>query len=487
MSELKEYIVNYLVEVVGNSIWGRDADASKINKLVEAQIGKLFERYITGKDGDNIDRYFLVDEGGILYIFNGHHFERITNEETLKYLIKLTMEKSNVGCVYQYNSSKKIADECLMTIKQEKECQFNPERRYAIFNNLVLDVETGKMTKPNVKYITDMVFDFDYDPDKRFPFWEQFVEKTIPDVEMRKAFQQFCGAFFVNRDKVKIEYICILVGSGQNGKSVLAEAIVGMFGKSLVTKYSPDQLFKSSQREYFLADVHGKLANYCDDISNKDFSGGDFKLFTSGAEFQGRHPYGTPFTVTKVPLMLCCANAIPPTTDDTDGYYRRLLPIMCPNQVADKDKDPLLKEKLSTPEARVGIFNWLLDGYRELIANNGKIEIGGSIKDIKDNIKAEANSARRWIREMGYVVISAEDAEPSNWKTFADWIKQYKDYCMTYGESPKSPKSVASIFKEMGFASERRSSGTWYCIGIKENNEESIYKETVIPEEDLPF
>lgn len=484
MAELKEYIVNYLVDKVGDSIWGRGAEASRVNKLVEAQIGRLFERYITGKDGDKIDRYFLVDEGGILYIFNGSNFERITNENTLKYLIKLTMEKSNVGAVYQYNSSKKIADECEISIKQEKECKFIPDRRYAVFNNVVLDIETGKLSPHSVKYVTDMVFDFDYDPDKRFPFWEQFVEKTIPDEEMRKAFQQFCGAFFVNRSKVKIEHICILVGSGQNGKSVLAEAIVGMFGGNLVTKYSPEQLFKSSQRDYALADVHGKLANYCDDISNKDFSGGDFKLFTSGAPFQGRHPYGSYFIVTKIPLMLCCANAMPPTTDDTDGYYRRLLPIMCPNQVADKDKDPLLKDKLATPEARVGIFNWLLDGYHELIANNGKIEIGSSIKEVKDTIKAEANSARRWVKEMGFIAINPIDAQPSNWKSFADWMRIYKEYCNEYNESAKSPKAVGLIFKEMGFASERRSSGTWYCVGVKEDSE---FREKAIPEEDLPF
>ena len=121
MAELKEYIVNYLVDKVGISIWGRGVEASRVDKLLEAQIGKLFERYITGKDGDNIDRYFLVDEGGILYIYNGSNFERITNEDTLKYLIKLAMEKSNVGEVYQYNSSKKIADECEIAIKQEKQ------------------------------------------------------------------------------------------------------------------------------------------------------------------------------------------------------------------------------------------------------------------------------------------------------------------------------------------------------------------------------
>ena len=467
MADLKEYITDYLADVVGISIEGRGTDAKTVDKLTEAQIGKIFVRYITGKDGDKIDRHFLMEEGGKLFAFNGTYYEDIT-EDTLEYLISETMQNSNVGDVYCFNSAKKITSACVLALSQEKECKFIPDRRYAVFNNCVLDIETGKIHEHSIKYRTDMVLDFDYYPDKRFPFWEEFVQKTVPDAEMRTALQQFCGAFLMDRQKTKIEYICILCGGGQNGKSVLCEAIVQMFGERLVSAYQPDQLFKSSQSMYYLADINGKMANYCDDMSNKDFSGGDFKQFVSGAPFHGRHPYGNPFRITKVPLMLCCANAIPPNTDDSDGYYRRLLPIICPNKVAEKDKDPKLKDKLSTDEARVGIFNWLLEGYRQLVKNEGKIEIGDSIKDVKENIKAEANSLRRWINDSNFAPIASKDALPEQWKPFTEWLKMYKEYCHENGEgNPKSPRSVSAMFKELGYEVERRPSGTWYCIGYK--------------------
>lgn len=496
---LKEYITDYLADIVGISIEGRGTDAKSIDKLTEAQIGMIFERYITGKDGDNIDRHFLMEEGGKPFAYNGKCYEEIT-EETLEYVIKETMQNSKVGEVYCFNSAKKIADACLLSLSQEVDCKFSPDRRYAVFNNCVLDIETGKLHEHNIKYKTDMVLDFDYFKDKRFPFWEEFVQKTIPDEAMRKAFQQFCGAFLIDRTRTKIEYICILCGGGQNGKSVLCEAVVQMFGERLVSAYQPDQLFKSSQSMYYLADINGKMANYCDDMSNKDFSGGDFKQFVSGAPFHGRHPYGKPFRITKVPLMLCCANAIPPNTDDSDGYYRRLLPISCPNKVAEKDKDPKLKDKLSTPEARVGIFNWLLEGYQQLVANGGKIEIGDSIKDVKEHIKAEANSLRRWINDSNFARIDAKDALPEQWKPFNEWMKMYKDYCYQNGEgSLKSPRSVSAMFKELGYEVERRASGTWYCIGFKsqlheqanEDKKDKEFREQYIQPQgkldDLPF
>ena len=259
MADLKQYITDYLADVVGISIEGRGTDAKTVDKLTEAQIGKIFVRYITGKDGDKIDRHFLMEEGGKLFAFNGTYYEDIT-EDTLEYLISETMQNSNVGDVYCFNSAKKITTACTLALSQEKECKFIPDRRYAVFNNCVLDIETGKIHEHSIKYRTDMVLDFDYYPDKRFPFWEEFVQKTVPDAEMRTALQQFCGAFLMDRQKTKIEYICILCGGGQNGKSVLCEAIVQMFGERLVSAYQPDQLFKSSQSMYYLADINGQMA-----------------------------------------------------------------------------------------------------------------------------------------------------------------------------------------------------------------------------------
>ena len=116
--------------------------------------------------------------------------------------------------------AKEIAKECFNALQQVHECKFNPQRKYIIFKNCVLNIETGEIFE-NGHFVSDMVLDFDYYPDKRFPFWEEFVQKTVPDAEMRTALQQFCGAFLMDRQKTKIEYICILCGGGQNGKSVL--------------------------------------------------------------------------------------------------------------------------------------------------------------------------------------------------------------------------------------------------------------------------
>lgn len=487
-NKVNEYITDFLINTVGECIKNKHRDHEKVNKLIESNMGILFERYITGNGGDKIPQVFLVSEAGVPCAYNGKSYEEIT-PELMQYAVKRTMYKANVGEVYQFNSHKKIADECMLALLSEPSCRFEPNRRYAIFNNVVLDIETGEMYNHDVKYRSDMTFDFDYQPDYKFAFWEDFVKQTISDEGMRKAFQMYCGAFLANRNKYKIEYICLLVGKGANGKSVMAKAIVGVFNSKLSSSYSPEQLFKSSQKEYFLADIDGKVVNYCDDVSNKDFSGGDFKAFTSGAEFTGRHAYSRrPMKVKNVPLMLCCVNEIPPTTDDTDGYYRRLLPVLCPNVVSEDKRDVTLPQKLASNEAKLGIFNWLLEGYRMLVANEGKVIVSESIKKTKESIKNESNSVRRWISEEDMIAVEPEGRKDIRWKPLKEWLKMYKEFCDGYNERPNTSKKVGQIFDSLNFIKERRASGMWYCIGKKEDKYTTERVEMNVEEsDDFPF
>ena len=462
-----DVIVDYLVETVGAACTGLGDGDNSVSKGKEATMCDFFERYISGREWDDkrINQYILVAEGDIPYIYNGKYYER-AGEIDLRSIVKRVMEKIGIGVVYRQNSHIKIAHECLESLICNPQGQFNPDRRYIVFTNGVLDSEENRMLSFSPDYVTDIVLDFPYKKDFRLPLWDGFVKATIPDDGMRVALQMFTGGFLIDRNRFKIEYICYLVGGGCNGKSVLTGAIAGVFGKNLVSAYSPEQLFKSSQSMYYLADISGKLANICDDMSNKDVSGGDFKLLVSGAQFPARFPWGRPFIVTRVPLLLCNVNDIPPTTDDSNGHFRRQLPIICPNQIKEKDKDPQLTSKLATKDAKAAIFNWIYEGYKALVAENGKIEICQSIREVQDDIKEQSNSVRRWVKENGYMAVEPNGAADPRWRMMKDIMTEYKGYCHDYSEIAKSPKAVSKVLRDLGVRSKRCSNTTWYCLGI---------------------
>lgn len=457
----------FLDETVGPCIQGvgKNADGNEDKKLVaftEATIVEMFESYLY-RDADN---YFLINDAEEVLAFNGKYFE--THQSYwLQTLIKKVMARHNVGMVYRVNSHKKITNECILGMKSSEELRYKPDRRYAIFDNCVLNLKTGEQVGFSIDYKSDIVLDFEYDPNASFPLWENVIVQTIPNEEMRDVFQKFCGALLTDRNEYKIEFICYLIGAGRNGKSVITKAIADVFGRKLVSCYNPEDLFKGSNAMYNRADVNGKLANFSDDVSSKDYSGGDFKQFISGAEFPARKLYGDPFMMTRVPFMICCVNEMPPTTDDTMGHHRRTLPIICPNIIKDEDVDVQLPAKLATTEARTAIFNWIYEGYKKLIETNGKIKLGKTVKETQAQIMAESNSARRWLRDMRYTVANKPSGDDS-WRSMKDLMKEYQDYCKDFSENPKTAKSVGKLLNELGFIKEHRRDGTWYCIGNKE-------------------
>ncbi len=471
-----DYIIDYLCSTAGESIDGAGASDERVNKRTEAEMSEALRRYVCGIAEDVGNDFFRVDDMGMLHVFNGKFFEMM-NDIVFTGIIREVMRRKGVGTVYRMDSAERIARFCISSLVEDGRHKFNPDRRYVCFNNCVLDMHSLRIVPHDFKYCTDIIFNFDYDQEARSGLWDSVIRTTVPDAGMRKAYQQFCGAFLIDRRAHKFEYICFLVGEGQNGKSIIAKALVNVFknededGRQVtkcVTTFTPEQLFKSNQMDYHMAEVNGKIMNYCDDVSDKDFSGGDFKAFVSGGEFTGRSPYSKEMTyVTKVPIMLCCANKIPPTTDDSDGYFRRFLIINCPNKVSEQDRDPQLEAKLRENSVRSAIFNWMLTGYKELIANDCKIEMSDAVKELKADMKADSNSARRWIREYGYEAVTPTSMGDPRWKSLKEWMQDYMQYCKDYGEAPKTAKSVSKIFDDLGFEKSRRGSGTWYCIGQK--------------------
>ena len=497
-----DYIIDYLCATAGPSFDGAGNSDKRVDKLTEAGIAEVLRRYILGADGDEGNEFFRVIDDQTVSVFNGQFFERMPDVR-LEGIIRDTMRKMGVGLVYLLGSVKTITRYIIDSMLADESKRFHPDRRYVCFRNCVLDLKTMRVHEHGVQYCTDIIMNFDYDIKARSALWDKVISDTIPDEGMRSAYQQFCGAFLLNRHEYKFEYVCFVIGEGQNGKSIICKAVVNVFknederGQALtkcVTTYTPEQLFRSQQMQYVMADVQGKVMNYCDDVSDKDFSGGDFKAFVSGGEVRGRSPYGREVVEVKdVPLMLCCANRIPPTTDDSEGYFRRFVIINCPNHITEKEKDTQLEAKLREDKVRSAIFNWMVEGYKKLVGNDCKIDMSDAVRQLKEDMKADSNSCRRWIRESGFAPCKPFGSNDPRWKPLREWLQIYQQYCKDFSEGmPKTSKSVTKIFKEIGFLSERRGDGMWYCIGQQAVNEKIESEDhsafgMADAEQDLPF
>lgn len=489
-----EYAVDYLTKaLIKDYPEGLGVTDKSIDKLKEAELCAFFERNIYL----NRQGRFLIDKGGNLCIFDGKGYRQAYDENFLYHVIKESMRNAGIGKLYLYNSPAKIAKECLLSMSADKRYLFSPNRRYIIFNNCVLHLSMDKNKPDEIlehspKYRTDIVLDFDYDPNVKSCLWDNFFTQTIPHPDFRRAFQMFCGALLTDREVFKIEYILFLLGPGGNGKSVLTKAIRNVFGKGLISRFSPHQLFTSSQAMYNIAAVDGKLANICDDVTNSNFANGDFKSFVSGEPMMGRHPYGRRNIEVNAPYMICNANNMPSSVDDSEGYHRRILPIQSnPHVFTEDEKDTTLANRLSTVECQQAIFNWMYDGFKMVRETNGKIILGDEVRNMQQELKDDNSSIRRWLRERMYdrPMCDNPDKNPddTNWRPFNDLYADYVDYCSKNNEGDaQKQRQLGRMFKGAGYPEWRRKNKMYYYV-VQKNDEGEEIAPQVIDDSSLPF
>ena len=181
---------------------------------------------------------------------------------------------------------------------------------------------------------------------------------------------------------------------------------------------------------------------------------------------------------------------MPPTTDDTQGHYRRMLLISCPNQVSDKDADESLPAKLSTKEVKSAIINWIIEGRDMLIKSKGKIEVSELIREAVKEQQDLGNSARRWLKDSNYVKVVPIGKDDPRWKKIEEWVEHHRQYCHDMGEVAQKKPFVGKIFSEKGFSFEHRRDGNYWCIGqlnVDTNDVGGLISENNIVDNDLPF
>lgn len=494
-----DYLVEYLVDKIRKSITpGTGMEDKSPIKRTEAELCDLFENHIyVSRSG-----HFLYSHTGAIWVYNGRHYEMVTNESFLKEVVKQSLKKLDVGLVYQKYTPQKIASECMSGMENRPSEWFKADRQYVVFNNGVLDVESEELMDFGKEYQTDLILDFDYDPNATSSLWDEKVVEIIPNEKFRNDFQMWCGALLNDRNKHKLELVCYLIGPGSNGKSVITSTIANVFGNQYFRKFSPEQLLKDNNRMFNFAALEGAVANLCDDLKKENISNTGFKSFASGEEFEARHPFGRVVFKVPAPMMLCCTNEMPPTTDDSWGFHRRNLTIQSTTRIRNEnDADPSLASKLKTTEARQAIFNWIFEGWRKFKKNGYKIPISDDTKALQQELRDDSNSLRRWIRDEGFVKVDREfSSSDDSWKLLKDWHKQYKDYCTDNGDGfPQNTKSMGRIFREKGFKEARRRDGIWFCLGRLEDIDAQSTETTDpfgnpinrissnTPEEELPF
>ena len=180
-----------------------------------------------------------------------------------------------------------------------------------------------------------------------------------------KVIQEYLGYCLV--PSTKAQKALFLVGEGGAGKSVLGVILEAILGGAMLSTQSTQEFL---QDKFKIAELEYKLVLYDDDLDSAALSGTGLykKLITNTLSITADRKYGQPFKfIPAVKLVSCCNEMLTAKFDMTDGFYRRLLPVIIKPISADFKPDLQFYDKIRA-EAE-GILQWSLFGLYRLIEN----------------------------------------------------------------------------------------------------------------------
>lgn len=408
---------------------------------------------------------------GFIYAFNGRWFEKVEDSAFIEELVRRVLGELGTQSVYRLVGAQKIAKPLLNRLKLTTEFAYEPDRRWIVFPNGVLDLKNRTFKADfSINYCTDIILDFEYNPRVSGILWNTKLKEIIPSSGFRNDFQQFCGSLLADRKIYKKEFICYLHGGGGNGKSVIASAIAGVFGHKYSSSFTLNQIFAKETAALFVVnELKGKLLNVSDDVTAKDVSGGVFKSFVSGEPMPGRGVGKGDWKEVTPPMLLCCINEFPDVLDDSEGNHRRQLIINTTIKQWDgEEKDTNLSAKLATTESRQSIFNWIYEGYCKYVGHKGEISLSKDSILARQQRKADSSPMRRWASERFFVrAVPVDNADP-RWQLLEDLYLDYRKFCIQQGYSYEADaRKIGAMFVSMGFEKKNlNGKGTRVCIGV---------------------
>jgi putative DNA primase/helicase len=311
-------------------------------------------------------------------------------------------------------------------LSRDDRAQFSKGRPGVVFANGFATLQGGKveLVGHDPDYAARHAFPFEYAPDMRHDALDQFFEDIFADVSEEERgkrvmlIQEFVGACLTGI-VTGYEKAIFLLGDGGNGKSQLIEIIRALFPPQSVGGVKPTDWGE----KFRVAALGGKLINICTELpDDRDIVSGDtFKAIVSGEEIQVEHKHRDPFQMKPMCGHLFSTNVLPPTTDFTRGFWRRMHVVLFTRRMdlIPGSRPNFAREVISTELA--GVLAWALHGAARLQAQ-GRYTVPDTSVDALRDWRRDVDPVMLFL-DTAYPLDAYECAAGSLYAEFARWAK----------------------------------------------------------------
>lgn len=203
-----------------------------------------------------------------------------------------------------------------------------------------------------------------FDPEARSELWEKFVERILPDPEVREFVQRLLGYALLG--EVREHVMPIWTGSGRNGKGTMRDAVKAAFG-DYALEVDPELLMTTHNPRHltFLMELRGRRLVFCSETEKgRAFAESTMKRLVGGDPIQANKMRQDPITFDPSHTLVMCTNHLPKVSGDDPAVWARILVVPFDVVIPPEEQDGRLPRRLQEPDVQRAVLAWVYEGYR---------------------------------------------------------------------------------------------------------------------------
>lgn len=264
--------------------------------------------------------------------------------------------------------SRHASEEILYHIR----CQTGTERKdfkevegKICFENGVLNLEAGRLEPHSAENRFLWRVPIRYDPAATI---SPDIDKFLNDVLGDQALLGYEIAGYILCDSQnRMQRAFMALGPGDNGKSTFLLLLSRLIGSENISHVELQDLVES---RFAKAQLHGKLANFAADISDRALvRTAIFKSLTGGDEIDAEYKFCTPFTFRPRAKLVYSCNSLAESYDDSDAFFKRWIILRFERTFIGEQRDPDILGKITTAEALSTFANKAIEAYARVRAS----------------------------------------------------------------------------------------------------------------------
>ena len=354
--------------------------------------------------------------------------------------------------------------------------QLQPRFDVVAFTNGVLDLRDYTFHEFAEKYHCTYMHPYRYNPAEKCYKWQSFLREVLPDKNQRLVLQMFLGLGLIERgtvynpfegkERAKVELCLILIGAGANGKSVIYQTAMGIFGRDRISGVDYDELTASGDEGMRARRLlRGAIFNWSSDSETRTFGkkrSGVFKRIVSGEPVTDRKIGGDVQENFTMPYLIFNLNELPNPDEGSFAFIRRLQYISFDVVIPKERQNKSLAFELQSEYP--GIFNWVVRGAKEIRRRKFVFpDSEGNRRQVLLTIMKK-DPVAAWVKVYNIRPVPDANNELYEYVRSADVIEYITAFCEENGVEAPSIQKMGTDLRHLGFYKKRYSEGYRYQV-----------------------